>query len=109
MPSIVKSSIALGSFPADTNGIAAWLPAEAVSGTIVDVALLAGAPPFAVNVVHPRPVPWDYVMLHLAGVVGMPMTPFADWVKTIEERGTSATAEDLENIVSTTVRLRPRT
>ncbi|KAF8956587.1 acetyl-CoA synthetase-like protein [Flammula alnicola] len=59
VPILVKSSLRLNALPAAT-GVASWLPMDAVSKTILDVAWSAESPA-AVNVVHPRPVPWNHV------------------------------------------------
>ncbi|KAJ7360820.1 putative aminoadipate reductase [Mycena albidolilacea] len=98
VPAIVKSSIALGNFPSDPSNVVAWITPEAVSHTIVDAALSTEELPFAVNLVHPRPVPWDFVMSTLASTVQLPLTPFADWVQQLQARSARATAEDIERI-----------
>ncbi|KAJ7888517.1 hypothetical protein B0H13DRAFT_2341919 [Mycena leptocephala] len=56
VPAIVKSSIAMGSFPSHPSGVEPWLTPEVVSHTIVDAAIATEKPPFAINLVHPRPV-----------------------------------------------------
>ncbi|KAJ6491913.1 acetyl-CoA synthetase-like protein [Mycena sanguinolenta] len=96
VPAIVKSSIALGNFPSDPSGTIAWITPEAVSHTIVDAALSSETPPFAINLVHPRPVSWDFIMSALA--VQLPLIPFADWVQQLQDRSTTATAKDIEKI-----------
>ncbi|KAJ7718234.1 putative aminoadipate reductase [Mycena metata] len=98
VPAIVKSSIALGNFPSDPSGVVAWLPPEAVSQTIVDTALSVEKPPFAINLVHPRPIPWDDVISSMAKTVQLPLVSFPDWVQQLQNRSVGATAEDIENI-----------
>ncbi|KAJ6578491.1 acetyl-CoA synthetase-like protein [Mycena capillaripes] len=98
VPTIVKSSIALGNFPSDPSGVVAWLPPEAVSSCIVDVALSTEKPPFAINLVHPRPIPWDVVMSAMADTVQLPLIPFPDWVGQLQARSAKATAEDIAKI-----------
>ncbi|KAJ7683142.1 putative aminoadipate reductase [Mycena rosella] len=98
VPAVVKSSIALGSFPSDAAGMVAWITPEAVAGTIVDAALNTENSPFAINLVHPRPVPWDALMSSMARAAQRPLIPFADWVHQLETRSAHATAEDMENI-----------
>ncbi|KAJ7671148.1 acetyl-CoA synthetase-like protein [Mycena rosella] len=98
VPAIVKSSIALGSFPSNPAGTVAWITPEAVAGTIVDAALNTEKSPFAINLVHPRPVTWDTLMSSMARAAQRPLIPFADWVHQIEIRSAHATAEDMENI-----------
>ncbi|KAJ7236073.1 acetyl-CoA synthetase-like protein [Mycena haematopus] len=98
VPALVKSSIALGNFPSDASGVVAWVPPEAVARAIVDAALSAEKPPFAVNIVHPRPVSWDFIISAMAETAQLPLVPFADWVQQLQERSAKATAEDLEKI-----------
>ncbi|KAJ7214255.1 acetyl-CoA synthetase-like protein [Mycena haematopus] len=98
VPAIVKSSIAIGNFPSDPSGVVAWIPPEAVSRTIVDAALSADKPPFAVNLVHPRPVSWDFIISTMADTAQLPLVPFADWVQQLQDRSAKATAEDIEKI-----------
>ncbi|KAJ7622608.1 putative aminoadipate reductase [Mycena polygramma] len=98
VPAIVKSSIALGNFPSYPSGVAPWLAPEAVSQAIVDAALSTEKPPFAINLVHPRPVPWDHVMQAVANDARLPLIPFPDWVKQLQVRAAAATAEDFDNI-----------
>ncbi|KAJ7236051.1 acetyl-CoA synthetase-like protein [Mycena haematopus] len=98
VPALVKSSIALGNFPSDPSGVVAWIPPEAVAQTIVDVALSTEKPPFAVNLVHPRPVSWDFIISAMANTAQLPLVPFADWVQQLQDRSTTASAEDIEKI-----------
>ncbi|KAJ7488851.1 putative aminoadipate reductase [Mycena latifolia] len=98
VPAIVKSSIALGSFPSDPSSMVAWIRPEAVARTIVDAALCAERPPFAMNLVHAWPVSWDTILLSMARIAQCPLVPFADWVRQLETRSAQATAEDIENI-----------
>ncbi|KAJ7052229.1 putative aminoadipate reductase [Mycena amicta] len=98
VPAIVKSSIALGNFPSDPTGTGtvAWLPTEAVSQAIVDIALTEDEQPFAVNLVHPRPVVWDAVMGAMAQVAQLPLIPITEWVGQVERRANNASVEDME-------------
>ncbi|KAF7378108.1 Acetyl-CoA synthetase-like protein [Mycena sanguinolenta] len=98
VPAIVKSSIALGGFPSDPSGEIAWITPEAVSHTIVDTALSSETPPFAINLVHPRPVSWDFILSTLADTVQLPLIPFGDWVQQLQDLSTRATAQDIEKI-----------
>ncbi|KAJ7625844.1 acetyl-CoA synthetase-like protein, partial [Roridomyces roridus] len=99
VPAIVKSSLAIGTVPSDPSSVVAWLPPEAVANVIVDTALSKERPvPFALNVVHPRPVPWDFVMSCVADFTKLPLTPFAEWMQKLRDRESGATVEDLEDI-----------
>ncbi|KAI6156286.1 putative nonribosomal peptide synthetase [Pisolithus thermaeus] len=64
VPMAVKSSVTLGALP-DLGRVlqsVAWLPVDAVSGAILDVALSDDEPPIMVNLVHPRPVEFEALM-----------------------------------------------
>ncbi|KAJ7626109.1 putative aminoadipate reductase [Roridomyces roridus] len=98
VPALVKSSIALGSLPSDSNSSIAWIPPETVARTIVDVALMAESPPPVLNVLHPWPVLWDTIMEALGRELGLPLAPIAEWVARLRERTTGATGQDLESI-----------
>ncbi|KAJ7715960.1 acetyl-CoA synthetase-like protein [Mycena metata] len=99
VPVFVKSSIALGNFPSDPSGVVAWLPPEAIAQAIIDVGVLgAGKPPFAINLVHPRPIAWDEVISSMAGTAHLPLVPFAEWVQQLQDRSLGSTAKDIEDI-----------
>ncbi|KAJ7785171.1 putative aminoadipate reductase [Mycena maculata] len=98
VPAIVKSSIALGNFPSDPSGVVAWITPEAVSRTIIDAALCPEAPPFAINLVHPHPVPWNTVLSSMANFAQLPLISFANWVEQLKMLSAHASAEDIEKI-----------
>ncbi|KAF7340997.1 Acetyl-CoA synthetase-like protein [Mycena sanguinolenta] len=98
VPALVKSSITLGNFPSNSSGVVAWLPPTAISRAIVDVALKPEKPPFAVNLVHPRPISWDLVMSTMANTAQLPLIPFADWVQQLQDRSSGATAADVADL-----------
>ncbi|KAJ7604455.1 hypothetical protein FB45DRAFT_850695 [Roridomyces roridus] len=101
VPAIVKSSLALGAYPSAPGALANWIPPEAVCSAIVDAVLSKDPAPLAVNLVHPKPVPWDEVMSNLAGVGNqrqMPLVPLAQWTEQLRMRAAWASKEDLENI-----------
>ena len=43
-----------------------------------------------VNLVHPRPVPWNAVMSHFSKYLNIPIVPFSEWMSSLS----SAHAED---------------
>ncbi|KAF8215565.1 acetyl-CoA synthetase-like protein [Mycena galopus ATCC 62051] len=100
VPALVKSSIALGNFPSSPSGVVAWIPPEAVSRIIVDAVLSTEKLPFAVNLVHPRPVPWDFMMSTMAATVELPLIPVSDWVRQLEDSSAQAKtdSDDIERI-----------
>ncbi|KAJ7063875.1 putative aminoadipate reductase [Mycena amicta] len=88
---IVKSSIALGSFPSDPQGVmvVSWISPEDAAQAIIDAAFLhdqAAASPSVFNLVHPRPVPWDMIVGAMAHAAHLPLVPTQDWVAALESR-----------------------
>ncbi|CAK5275142.1 unnamed protein product [Mycena citricolor] len=98
VPSLVKSSIALGALPLEPKGQMAWLSPEAVSQAIVDVAVYGGRAPGAMNLVHPRPVAWDVIMTGIAGDLDLPLITFPEWIERLKKAAVGATAEDFERV-----------
>ncbi|KAG6902725.1 hypothetical protein C0995_012389 [Termitomyces sp. Mi166 len=99
LPILIKSSVSLGSIP-ESSGVASWLGADAVSATIVDLALSERSIPLprALNLVHPRPVQQDVIMKSIrkaiAEILGhdLKLIPFSQWFSILEERAENATA-----------------
>jgi len=94
LPILVKSSIALGALP-DADGVVSWLPADAVAGAILDVGLLEEENPPALNLVHPRPVQWRFIMETLANTLGnnshISLIPFSEWFELLERHAARGT------------------
>ncbi|KZT19320.1 acetyl-CoA synthetase-like protein [Neolentinus lepideus HHB14362 ss-1] len=102
VPILVKSSIALDCLP-DSQGSVSWLPMQAVAKTILDVGLAGEKHHLVVNVVHPTPVKWTNIMTAIRksldkSLESLPLVPFGEWVKKLEERATNATTEELERV-----------
>ncbi|KAF7299625.1 Acetyl-CoA synthetase-like protein [Mycena chlorophos] len=100
VPGIVKSSITLGHFPADPGAFVPFISPEAVAKAVVDTALLNGQEvPVLLNVVHPRPVSWDFAFGALAKASGVGKLVSIDaWLREVEGRAVSSTATDLEQV-----------
>ncbi|CAK5283812.1 unnamed protein product [Mycena citricolor] len=98
VPSLVKSSIALGALPSEPAGMNAWLSPEAVAQAIIDVALCEVRAPGAMNLVHPRPVTWDTIMSGIAGALHLPLIAFPEWIERLKTAAVGATAEDFERV-----------
>ena len=84
--------------------VTSWLPFDAVASTILDVAFAPGKTERALNVVHPRPVPWRSLFEGLADVLAsdekrLPLVPWSEWQSKLELRSADATDEDLNAIV----------
>ncbi|KZP33066.1 putative nonribosomal peptide synthetase [Athelia psychrophila] len=105
VPSLVKSSVALGALP-DAHGVISWLPMQAVSQTILDVAFAPDAPPIALNIVHPRPVAWSAIMRPLSEALHqhkvtpdvIPLVAFKEWFAMLENSATGADEHDMGRI-----------
>ncbi|KAF7332719.1 Acetyl-CoA synthetase-like protein [Mycena kentingensis (nom. inval.)] len=103
VPALIKSSIALGCFPSLPDAEVAWIRPESVCGAIVGVALAGAAEP-VLNVVHPKPVGWDWVMTELARKFnadaehGLPLVPMADWVAQMEKHSAETDPEIFQRI-----------
>ncbi|KAH9928993.1 hypothetical protein B0H21DRAFT_700203 [Amylocystis lapponica] len=97
VPSLVKSSISLGCWPA-LDGVVAWVPVDVVANAMVDV-MTNGQSPVLVNFLHPRPVSWSAILdaMNQEFNVTLPSVPLGSWVKKLEDISESASAQDLEN------------
>lgn len=82
---------------------------DAVSQTILDVAFSKERPPIALNLVHPRPVEWNDVILPVGeevrrqrGLEGssLRVVSFQEWFSLVEDRAKSASEDDVKKIVS---------
>ncbi|KZT22888.1 acetyl-CoA synthetase-like protein [Neolentinus lepideus HHB14362 ss-1] len=109
VPSFVKSSRSLGCLP-DAQGVSTWLTSEVVAQTVLDTAFASEPPPSALNVVHPRPVPWtnlvEGVRVALVEIVDhgksepLPLVPFKQWIQLLEKKAAGATESDMKAIPS---------
>ncbi|KAF9000304.1 hypothetical protein BDQ17DRAFT_1427303 [Cyathus striatus] len=106
VPILVKSILALGEMP-DAIGVASWLPMDAAAMSILDIAFSAEPCTEAVNLVHPRPVKWNVIMVHIRSALkkylnieeqSMGIIPFSDWVALLESRAKEAEHDYLQNI-----------
>ncbi|KZT20596.1 acetyl-CoA synthetase-like protein [Neolentinus lepideus HHB14362 ss-1] len=105
VPILVKSSRSLGYLP-DAQGVATWMTSEVVARTVLDTVFAKGHPPSALNVLHPRPVPWtglmEGVQAALVKIVDhgqrkpLPLVPFKQWITLLEKKAVGATESDME-------------
>ncbi|KAJ6534550.1 hypothetical protein B0H10DRAFT_1859289, partial [Mycena sp. CBHHK59/15] len=93
---LVKTSIALGRLPL-ANGLVSWIDFETVAQALMDVAFSALKNSEhelypALNLVHPRPVAWNFVMTTLRdtimkqtnGSTELQLVRFSDWCTELE-------------------------
>ncbi|KAG6818478.1 hypothetical protein H0H93_004670, partial [Arthromyces matolae] len=102
VPILVKSSLTLGALPS-AAGLISWLPMDAVSKATLDIAFSSAEIPPAVNIVHPRPIPWIQVIQAFKDVFEqqgshLRIVPFKDWLSLLEVRSKKATDADLKAI-----------
>ncbi|KAE9382778.1 hypothetical protein BT96DRAFT_1027517 [Gymnopus androsaceus JB14] len=100
LPMIIKSSLTLGMLP-DANGVVSWAPIDALAEAILDVGFVE-EPPFAINLVHPRPVSWTSVMRAMQESLisakhlskdALPMVPFRKWAQALEDTASTLLSE----------------
>ncbi|KAJ6611012.1 hypothetical protein B0H10DRAFT_1953401 [Mycena sp. CBHHK59/15] len=100
VPILVKTSIALGRLPL-ANGLVSWIDFETVAQALMDVAFSALKNSEhelypALNLVHPRPVAWNFVMTTLRdtmkqtnGSTELQLVGFSDWCTELETSAAS--------------------
>ena len=85
---------------------------DAVCNALLDVGFSCEPAPIAVNVVHPKPVSWTYVVRNIRNALieekhlssdSLPLVSYHDWVDTVEKHAKNPTATDTQNIVSVTL------
>jgi hypothetical protein len=103
---MVASSVALGALP-DAQGLSSWIPFDAVSQAILDVAFGNDKPERALNLVHPRPTPWHNIMeaasnnLVKGGITKerLPLITFEKWFSRLQDASVGASDETINRIV----------
>jgi hypothetical protein len=106
---MVASSITLGCLPT-IPGVISWIPFDVVTATILDLSLSTNAPERALNIVHPRPVPWATTMEFVADVLveehitknKLPLVGISEWVAKLADIGKSPESDILKRVVSDT-------
>ncbi|KAF8892830.1 acetyl-CoA synthetase-like protein [Gymnopilus junonius] len=90
VPILVKSSIALGFLPL-TDGVVSWVPMDRVAASILDLVFSEEVYPAAINVLHPKPVPWNTVMEYIIESLEeeehktLSLISFVEWVAVLEK------------------------
>jgi len=106
VPILVKTSLSIGMLP-NAIGVVSWVPMDAVSDALLDVGFSAERPPIAVNVVHPRSVPWTAVMQKLRTILirekqlssdALRIVPYKQWLAKVEDYAKAPSEEDLKNL-----------
>lgn len=59
----------------------AWLAIDQAASAILDVRNSSSP---VMNIAHPHPVPWTYVMRSVSSLLNLPMVPFSEWVSKLD-------------------------
>ncbi|KAF4610095.1 hypothetical protein D9613_010628 [Agrocybe pediades] len=105
VPILVKSSIALHALPSMV-GVSSWLPMHGVAQSIVDIALSQTPNPPALNLVHPRPVPFNDLISAINDALveervlfdTLPVLTFQEWFSVLEGRASAQNEDDLTDV-----------
>ncbi|KAJ3715279.1 hypothetical protein DFJ43DRAFT_1007325 [Lentinula guzmanii] len=104
VPIIVKSSLTIGMLP-DAFGVVSWVPMDAVCNALLDVGFSLEPAPMAVNVVHPKSVPWTSVIDDIRATLieekhlssdALPLVPYHDWVAAVEKYADNSKEADAD-------------
>ncbi|KAI6156288.1 putative aminoadipate reductase [Pisolithus thermaeus] len=106
VPITVKSSVTLGALPDLGGWSVAWLPMDAVSGAILDVALSDEEPPIVVNLVHPRPVEFEALMKPISDALfeknitreRLALAHSSEWFHKLEKQAINANEEKIRQV-----------
>ncbi|KAL1663173.1 hypothetical protein GGF50DRAFT_116273 [Schizophyllum commune] len=104
-PILVKTSIALGALPSDEQDVT-WLPMDAVAGTLLDAAFSQSALAPSHNIVHPRPICWSRMIMHVQNSLktvlqrDVPVVSFGDWFAKLEKAASrpDVSAQDVPGV-----------
>ncbi|KAL4930374.1 putative polyketide synthase [Aspergillus undulatus] len=87
-PAMVKSSQAVGAFPALT-GRMGWTPVDAAARILTDLLLDEGIPEQIYHVDHPVGQDWAGVVDLFVRELGVTKVPFKDWLEQVREHDSS--------------------
>ncbi|KZT05734.1 putative aminoadipate reductase [Laetiporus sulphureus 93-53] len=98
VPSLLKSSIALGCLPI-MEGTVSWIPMPAVALSVIDV-VMTEKYPVLVNLSHPRPTPSHDVFhaFNSALGLGLPFVSMERWVLKLEQFAKRPSAKDISDM-----------
>ncbi|THH13951.1 hypothetical protein EW146_g6322 [Bondarzewia mesenterica] len=78
-PLMIRSASALNCLP-ECEGLISWLPIGIAASAVMD---LRSAPEHieCINLVHPKPIPWNSIVTPLAHILDVPVVPYSFWLK----------------------------
>lgn len=104
VPIFVKSSLAVGALPL-AEGTISWLPVDAVSMSILDIAFSEIRPSPSLNIVHPRPVGWSDIISNINMALSnhlniplLPLIPFSEWYSRVSEKAHSTDEDTIKSV-----------
>ncbi|KAF8514478.1 hypothetical protein JB92DRAFT_2789445 [Gautieria morchelliformis] len=88
-PALVRAGQVVGGLPSN-RGLVSFLPLHVAASAIIELRHTSGE---YVHIVHPRPVPWEAVIGHMANTLTVPVIPYDEWLARLE--ASPRTDEDL--------------
>ncbi|KAJ8690362.1 hypothetical protein PTI98_011791 [Pleurotus ostreatus] len=104
LPTIVKSSRSLGLFPDfDDSKVVSWIPLEAASQVLLELASKPSEGSNIFHLVHPKPVRANLVSRAFSSTLRIPLIPYIEWLDLLETRAQVAStigtdSDDLREI-----------
>ncbi|KAG2005477.1 hypothetical protein CC2G_001879 [Coprinopsis cinerea AmutBmut pab1-1] len=95
-PSLVMSSPDVGSFP-DCDKLIGWIPLSTAAKAFTDFSRHPISGHRIAHLVHPRPITWNKVASTIARELGIPLSPFEDWLTTVRTLSESSSSKLEDN------------
>ncbi|KAK7035340.1 hypothetical protein VNI00_011871 [Paramarasmius palmivorus] len=80
LPTLVESGSHVGCLP-EGDGVASWVPIDLAATSIIDSRAAMNE---TIHIVHPRPVPWNSLIVPIAEDLQLPLVPFREWLSRLE-------------------------
>ncbi|TCD61564.1 putative NRPS-like protein biosynthetic cluster [Steccherinum ochraceum] len=88
-PSLVKSSLYLGSLPS-LDQVVSWIPADKAAQALVE---MRNSKYPILHLSHPRPVPWSNIISPISRALNLPVVPYAEWFAKLQKSGEGLSAQ----------------
>ncbi|KAF7979277.1 hypothetical protein HWV62_42970 [Athelia sp. TMB] len=85
LPTLVKSSINLRCLPASDLSVS-WISADTTARVIAET---RHSTALVTHLTHPRPVLWSSIFSAFSSALNLPVVPYAEWLRRLEERSLS--------------------
>jgi len=106
LPILLKSSLTLGALPS-AAGVVSWISMDTAAKIVLDIAFQDGKHLSALNLVHPRPITWNWMMIQLLhsleSIRGVQpnyiqIISFQEWIARLEALSGSGNGKQLEKV-----------